>query len=380
MKSIYAHKQSAAAQPGPVEVQGAEAILSPASPVRRSSRSSRSPIRRSAAATDTGESLHEASISQTADLEAKAAAESLEIMPTEEDVQPLPPSLAEQALADIPEEASESIEDLAGSSKPSKPGSKASGKPQIAERRSSTRASRHSIGNLAEIAPMSGSSANMPSAGDAPEKAASPQSAAMELDSSRDSQPSTSAPKKAARATRRSSVPREPIKRKRGTTPLEFRGPSPAVSDKARNKRIKTEEPDSSVGTPAAEQERTPSGAEAAARRFRNSAPHLVGQMVNNIRSNFFKEPVKRGEALNYYDIVKRPMDFKTLGQGIRSGRVTSTADFKRDVALFVGRSSVAQTTLKMPCFRIFANAVMYNGVNHDVGRDAAAMWLDVQK
>ena len=96
-------------------------------------------------------------------------------------------------------------------------------------------------------------------------------------------------------------------------------------------------------------------------RRFRNAAPHLISQMHGSIHSTFFKDPVRAGDALNYFEIVKRPMDLKTLLQKVKAGQVTCTAEFKRDVAL------------------IFANAVMYNGTNHDVARDARAMWADVQ-
>lgn len=336
-KAIYAHKESSAAQPPVTNTTGGPAepapgsVLSPVSPVRRSSRSSRSPTRRSTATNDASHPSQEATIAEVAEREAEQAAEGLEDSMTEEAVQH-PAATAEQ-LADIPEEAEE-VEAVQGTSRKST--TKASSKPPIAERRSSTRASRNSITNLSEIVTptTSTSGSAVPPLEEPTEQAASPKSAAMEHDSSRDSQPSTSAPKKGTRGSRRSSLPRDTSKRKRATTPLDARGPSPAVSDRSRNKRVKTEEPESSVGTPAAEQDRTPSSSEAAARRFRNSAPLLVSQMQSNIRSNFFKDPVRPGEALNYFDIVKRPMDLKTLLQGIKSGRVTSTAEFKRDVAL----------------------------------------------
>jgi bromodomain-containing protein 8 len=337
-KARYAHSQSTAVQPSlPTSAQVVEpAAQQPASPVRRSSRSSRSPTHKQTGIDNASASVEgDPSIAQIADSEVKLAVDTSQPesdMASEVlvDAAKYPP---EQALPDIPEEI-DSQEVGPVPTKTSKPASRTATKPPIAERRSSTRTSRNSISNLSELAPIAstGAIASASAVEEPADRAASPKSAAMEHDSSHDSQPSTA--RKGSRGTRRASLPRETNKRKRGTTPLDVRGPSPAISERSRNKRVKTEEPDSSVGTPAADQDRTPSGSEAAARRFRNSAPLLIGQMHGNIRSNFFKDPVKPNEALNYYDIVKRPMDLRTLLQGVKNGRLSSTIEFKRDVAL----------------------------------------------
>lgn len=83
--------------------------------------------------------------------------------------------------------------------------------------------------------------------------------------------------------------------------------------------------------------------------------------MVSSVNSTYFKEPVRQGEAVNYFEIIKRPMDLKTLSQNVRSGKVTTSAEFTRDLAL------------------IFANAIMYNGQEHHVGQDALNMWREAQ-
>lgn len=108
--------------------------------------------------------------------------------------------------------------------------------------------------------------------------------------------------------------------------------------------------------------DRTPGNSDASAiRRFRNSAPHLISQMISSVNSTYFKEPVKQGEAKNYFEIIKKPMDLKTLLQSVKNGKITNSADFTRDLTL------------------IFANAIMYNGQEHHVGQDAVNMWREAQ-
>jgi bromodomain-containing protein 8 len=105
--------------------------------------------------------------------------------------------------------------------------------------------------------------------------------------------------------------------------------------------------------------DRTPGSSDASAiRRFRNSAPHLISQMISSVNSTYFKEPVKQGEAKNYFEIIKKPMDLKTLLQSVK---ITNSAEFTRDLTL------------------IFANAIMYNGQEHHVGQDAVNMWREAQ-
>lgn len=159
-----------------------------------------------------------------------------------------------------------------------------SSKPAVPERRSSSRVSRASIANLSEIIP----SASAPEAGDStPNLSAAPlaediaspsrdvippssegmdvdtQSIPMERDDSRDSTgpgaagtAATAAGKK-TRPARKSSVPpvtaKDANKRKRTTTPqAQTKTTSPGPADRSKYKRVKTEEPESSLGTPGA--------------------------------------------------------------------------------------------------------------------------------
>lgn len=85
-------------------------------------------------------------------------------------------------------------------------------------------------------------------------------------------------------------------------------------------------------------------------------------RMHSSVHSTYFKDPVKRGEAANYFGVVRCPMDLRTLGQQVKAGKVTSSPEFTRDLAL------------------IFANAVMYNGDDNPVSQDAIAMWQEAQE
>ena len=130
-------------------------------------------------------------------------------------------------------------------------------KPMPPERRSSARATRLSISNLNEIATPSA----VPPDDFAVESGVSMTEASAYV-IARDPSPTVLTPdeipretsnRRGARAARRSSVPRESNKRKRTATPQAqgSRGHSPTGSDRSRSKRVKTEEAETSIGTPS---------------------------------------------------------------------------------------------------------------------------------
>lgn len=154
------------------------------------------------------------------------------------------------------------------------------------ERRSSSRVSRSSIANLSEIIPSTSSDAaemtitSPPPTALLEDEAASPTrerdtvapssesmdvdltSMVMEREDSKDStvgqaiiNTGTNTTAKRGRPPRKSSVPpvaaKDANKRKRTTTPqAQNKATSPAPSDRSRSKRVKTEEPESGLGTP----------------------------------------------------------------------------------------------------------------------------------
>lgn len=72
-------------------------------------------------------------------------------------------------------------------------------------------------------------------------------------------------------------------------------------------------------------------------------------QISQHRNGNIFHNPIKTSEAPDYYDIVKRPMDLKTIKARIRDGQIASSDEFQRDVYL------------------MFANSLMYNRPGSDI-------------
>ena len=72
-------------------------------------------------------------------------------------------------------------------------------------------------------------------------------------------------------------------------------------------------------------------------------------QISQHRNGNIFHNPIKTSEAPDYYDIVKRPTDLKTIKSRIREGQITSSDEFQRDVYL------------------MFANSLMYNRPGSDI-------------
>jgi hypothetical protein len=80
----------------------------------------------------------------------------------------------------------------------------------------------------------------------------------------------------------------------------------------------------------------------------------LHSQIYQLRGGNIFHNPIKKSEAPDYYEIVRRPMDLKTVKARTKDGLVSSTDHFKRDVYL------------------MFANAIMYNRPGTSVNGIAA--------
>lgn len=58
---------------------------------------------------------------------------------------------------------------------------------------------------------------------------------------------------------------------------------------------------------------------------------------------NIFHNPIKKQDAADYHDIVKRPMDLKTIKARVKDGTISNALEFQRDIYL------------------MFANAMIYN-------------------
>jgi bromodomain-containing protein 8 len=62
-----------------------------------------------------------------------------------------------------------------------------------------------------------------------------------------------------------------------------------------------------------------------------------------------FHQPIKPSDAPDYQSLIYRPVDLKTIKARVRAGEITSSIEYRRDIAL------------------MFANAMMYNRPTSDV-------------
>ncbi|KAF8607911.1 hypothetical protein BDV93DRAFT_552721 [Ceratobasidium sp. AG-I] len=97
-------------------------------------------------------------------------------------------------------------------------------------------------------------------------------------------------------------------------------------------------------------------------KRFQNVITMVHQQIYQHRGGNIFHNPIKKSEAPDYYEIVRRPMDLKTVKSRIKDGVISSADHFKRDV------------------FLMFANAIMYNRPGTSVNDIAAEMMIESER
>lgn len=94
-------------------------------------------------------------------------------------------------------------------------------------------------------------------------------------------------------------------------------------------------------------------------KRFQNVITMLHSQISQHRNGNIFHNPIKPSEAPDYHDIVKRPIDLKTIKMKVKDGAIASSLEFQRDTYL------------------MFANAMIYNRPGSDVYTMAEDMMLE---
>ncbi|KAI9466996.1 hypothetical protein BJY52DRAFT_1235753 [Lactarius psammicola] len=104
---------------------------------------------------------------------------------------------------------------------------------------------------------------------------------------------------------------------------------------------------------------RPPAADSQTSKKFQTVIIMVHSQISQHRNGNIFHNPIKKSEAPDYYDIVKRPMDLKTVKARIREGQIASSAEFQRDVYL------------------MFANSLMYNRPGSDIYTMAEEMMLE---
>ncbi|ESK96037.1 brd8 protein [Moniliophthora roreri MCA 2997] len=102
-------------------------------------------------------------------------------------------------------------------------------------------------------------------------------------------------------------------------------------------------------------------GDQTAAKKFQNVIGMLHAQISQHRNGTIFHNPIKDSEAPDYHEIVKRPMDLKTIKARIKDGAISNSLEFQRDI------------------YQMFANAMMYNRPGSDVYVMTEDMMLDCE-
>jgi len=88
----------------------------------------------------------------------------------------------------------------------------------------------------------------------------------------------------------------------------------------------------------------------------------LHSQISQHRNGNIFHNPIRNSEAPDYHEIVKRPMDLKTIKMKVKDGVIANSLEYQRDI------------------FVMFANAMMYNRPGSDVYVMAEDMMLESEE
>lgn len=94
-------------------------------------------------------------------------------------------------------------------------------------------------------------------------------------------------------------------------------------------------------------------------KKFQNVINMLHSSISQHRYGNIFHNPIKKQDASDYHDIVKRPMDLKTIKQRVKEVVISNSLEFQRDVYL------------------MFANAMIYNRPGSEIHAMAEEMMLE---
>ncbi|KAF9492812.1 hypothetical protein BDN71DRAFT_1450983 [Pleurotus eryngii] len=139
--------------------------------------------------------------------------------------------------------------------------------------------------------------------------------------------------------------------------------PAESVRDRKRprdgSEPLDEEETGTSSSGPSRRKGNRQTDEQLANKRFQNVIGLLHSQISQHRNGTIFHNPIKNSEAPDYHEIVKRPMDLKTIKARIKDGAISNSLEFQRDIYL------------------MFANAMMYNRPGSDIYSMAEDMMLE---
>ncbi|KAF5363793.1 hypothetical protein D9756_000418 [Leucocoprinus leucothites] len=158
-----------------------------------------------------------------------------------------------------------------------------------------------------------------------------------------------------------SPLPVEPIgtrrRKRKSSVPEPVESPRDRKRQRDESEPLDDDEPGPSTGGRRRRGDR--SEEQLALKKFQNVIGMLHSQISQHRNGNIFHNPIRTVEAPDYHDIVKRPMDLKTIKARVKDGLITNSLEYQRD------------------CFLMFANAMMYNRPGSDVYHMAEDMMHD---
>ncbi|KAJ7368344.1 hypothetical protein DFH08DRAFT_676568 [Mycena albidolilacea] len=181
--------------------------------------------------------------------------------------------------------------------------------------------------------------------------------------------------KPVSQASESSPAAEESISTRRTSSPVEVEAEqesTPAAAGKEATPAMEEAQPDEEMPLSAAVRRRDGSSSTAlrrrptgrteeqvALKRFQTVITMVHSQISQHRNGNIFHNPIKVSEAPDYHDIVKRPIDLKTIKAKIKDGVIGNSLEYQRDIYL------------------MFANAMMYNRPGSDVHVMAEDMMVE---
>ncbi|KAK2466243.1 hypothetical protein APHAL10511_001885 [Amanita phalloides] len=152
--------------------------------------------------------------------------------------------------------------------------------------------------------------------------------------------------------------PYNPVKRKVSLIDT-LESPRERKRQRDESEPVDEDEPGPSSATVRGKRRGDKTEGQVALKRFQNVIGMLHSQISQHRNGNIFHNPIKNSDAPDYHEIVKRPIDLKTIKAKVRDGHIANSLEYQRDIYL------------------MFANAMVYNVPGSDVYAMAEDMMLE---
>ncbi|KAK9374616.1 uncharacterized protein V1513DRAFT_445451 [Lipomyces chichibuensis] len=96
-------------------------------------------------------------------------------------------------------------------------------------------------------------------------------------------------------------------------------------------------------------------------RKFQALVAPLLANISSNRSASFFTNPVNENDAPNYHSLVYEPTDLRTIKGMVKEGRIQNSSELEREI------------------MKMFANAVMYNKWDSDIGEWSREMQRETE-